>query len=65
MDPIIPNSLIDEASMAQVTQFAADAKPTVLQLMSVIVPASLGVWVIGLGVKKGLSRLMKAVARAI
>ncbi len=65
MDPIVPTSLIDAASMAEVTSFAANAKPTVIQIIGVIVPATLGVWVIGLGVKKGLSRLMKAVARAI
>lgn len=59
------NNLLDSSVMTIVEQFGADAKVTALAIISVIVPASLGVWVIGLGIKKGLGRLMRMTKRAI
>lgn len=65
MDPITGTNLLDANTLQIVQQFGADAKVTALAIIQVIVPAALGIWVIGLGIKKGLGRLMRMTKRAI
>lgn len=58
-------SLLDSATKQILNDFASSMKPTVLELIGIIVPASLVLWAIGFGIYKGLHALMSAAKKAI
>ena len=54
-----PTSLLDTGVETIINDFAADLKPTVLDLIAIIIPVGLALWAIGFGIKKGLAFLQR------
>ena len=60
-----PTSLLDAGVVTIINDFAADLKPTVLDLIGIIIPVGLALWAIGFGIKKGLAFLQRRAQRTV
>lgn len=58
-------SLLDPQVSNIISNFADSLKPTVLEMIAIIVPAGLGIWAVGFGIKKGLAVLKGQAKRAL
>lgn len=60
-----PTSLLPAEAKTQLTGFAAQVLPTVLEIMGIVVGVGLSVWGASFGVKKGIAFLQKKASKAL
>jgi hypothetical protein len=48
-----------------ISDFAGDLVPTVIGLLTIIVPVGLSLWAIGFGVKKALNYLQRSAKKSV
>lgn len=58
-DAVTPTSLMDASVLGIVQDFAADLVPTILSVVTVVIPVGLTLFGIGFALKKGLGWLMR------
>jgi hypothetical protein len=58
-------SLITSDVTDIISDFAGDLVPTVIGLLTIIVPVGLSLWAIGFGVKKALNYLQRSAKKSI
>lgn len=59
------SSLLTEDITTMISGFGADIIPTVMSLLTILVPIGLSLWAIGFGVKKGLDFLKKNANKSV
>lgn len=58
-------SLLTSEITTMVSNFASSIIPTVMGILTIVVPVGLAAWAIGFGVKKGLGYLQRKASKAI
>lgn len=58
-------SLLPAEATTIISDFAGQIVPTVISLITIIVPVGLTCWAIGFGVKKGISVLQRRASKAL
>ena len=58
-------SLLTTEITTMVTGFAADIIPTVMAVLTIVVPVGLTAWAIGFGIKKGIGYLQRKASKAV